>query len=87
MTDQDIQERINEISNRMSDTFLQIEKLTKEVLESKINVIKLELEILNDRITVIENNKKNQCQDCDNCISHCRCEINFITSDLFLPRN
>lgn len=84
--DQDIQTKIDEISARMSDTIVQIERLTKEVLESKINVIRIELEILNDRITTIEQNKKNYCEECAHCDDHCKCEINFLASDLFLSK-
>lgn len=86
MADHDIQIRIDEISARMSDTIVQIEKITKEVLESKLNVIRLEIEMLNDRITAIENNKKSHCAECTNCNNHCKCEINFLASDLFLPK-
>lgn len=88
MTDQDIQDRIDEISARMSETLLQIEQITKDIVESKTNIMRLELEILNDRITEIENNKKNHesCEECSKCTNHCRCEINFMNSDLFLSK-
>lgn len=86
----DLQQQIDNLTKRFDQTLEDLEQAIKGVIEARENMLRLEISILNDRMTIIEQdmmqNNKMLCSDCEKCIQHCQCEINYLVTDLFDPK-